>query len=143
MVYTVRNEAVAALAGGLIGFGDPLIKISMETAGLNNFLFYDVVSWIPLLLNWHFLLGMSMALIGSIIYVVALANGKASIINPLSGGASYITIVVLSSILLGETVTIPKTIGIFIIIIGIYLLSRISSTGKPLNIRDTKLEENS
>jgi len=143
LVYTVRNEAVAALAGGLIGFGDPLIKISMETAGLNNFLFYDVVSWIPLLLNWHFLLGMSMALIGSIIYVVALANGKASIINPLSGGASYITIVVLSSILLGETVTIPKTIGIFIIIIGIYLLSRISSTGKPLNIRDTKLEENS
>lgn len=139
MIYTVRNEAVAALAGGLIGFGDPLIKISMEAAGLTNFLFYDILSWVPLILNWHFLLGMSMALIGSIIYVVALANGKASIINPLSGGASYITIVILSSIFLGEAVTVPKTIGIFIIIIGIYLLSHLSSPSKSLNVRDKKI----
>ncbi len=132
LINTVKNEAVAALAGGLIGFGDPLIKISMEAAGLNNFLFYDIIGWFSLLLNWHFLLGMSLAFVGSIVYVIALSKGKASIINPLSGGASYITIVVLSNILLGESVTVPKTIGIFIIILGIYLLSHFSNN-KQLN----------
>lgn len=141
MIFTVKNEVVAALSGGLIGFGDPLIKISMEAAGLNNFLFYEITSWGPLLLNWHFLLGMSLALLGSIIYVVALSKGKASIINPLSGGASYITIVILSYILLGESITIPKTIGIFIIILGIYLLSRFSNN-KPTNIVNNTGGEN-
>ncbi len=113
----------------------------MEAAGLNNFLFYDIISWGSLLLNWHFLLGMSLALLGSIIYVVALSKGKASIINPLSGGASYITIVILSYILLGESITIPKTIGIFIIILGIYLLSHFSNN-KPTNIVNNTSGEN-
>lgn len=130
MILTVRNEVVAALSGGLIGFGDPLIKISMEAAGLNNFLFYDVLSWGALLLNWHFLVGMFMALIGSFVYVISLSKGKASIINPLSGGASYITIVVLSSLILGEGVTATKILGIVIIIIGIYLLSQFCSDKK-------------
>ncbi|WEU40444.1 MAG: EamA family transporter [Candidatus Odinarchaeum yellowstonii] len=104
----------------------------MEAAGLNNFLFYDIISWVSLILNWHFLVGMSLAFLGSIIYVVALSKGKSSIINPLAGGASYITIVILSNLLLDESITVPKTIGIIIIIIGIYLLSHFSST-KPVN----------
>jgi uncharacterized membrane protein len=84
---------------------------------------FDIVSLGSLFLNGIFWIGISLAFLGSLIYIVALSRGKASIVNPLSGGFSYITIVLLSSLALGELITIQKIIGMGIIVFGIYLLS--------------------
>ncbi|MHA1754084.1 MAG: EamA family transporter [Candidatus Odinarchaeia archaeon] len=136
----MKTEIISALSGILIGFGDPLIKYSMNTSGINDFLIFDFFHLSVLFSNWLFLLGIFIAVIGSIIYVVSLSRGKASIVNPLSGGASYVTLVVLSTFMLGESLTIQKIIGMSIIVFGIYLISKFYSEPSKINITKNKDE---
>ena len=118
----MRGPLLAAFAGFLIGAGNPLIKFGMQTAGISEFLFFSLSHWLILIANGYFLIGVFSSMAGIGLFIVSLSQGKASVLNPISGGISYIFVILFSSFLLSELITLQKVVGMIVILIGISFL---------------------
>ena len=118
----MRGPMLAVFAGTLIGVGNPLIKFGMQTAGISEFLFFSLSHWFALIVNGYFLLGMFSSMAGIGLFIISLSQGKASVLNPISGGVSYIFVIILSGLMLAELITLQKIIGMIVILIGISFL---------------------
>ncbi|MHA1237798.1 MAG: hypothetical protein ACTSSJ_00890 [Candidatus Odinarchaeia archaeon] len=122
----VRSEVISIVAGVFLGVGQPLMKYGMVLAGVNT-ITVDLNSVIGLLLNFYFLFGGIISILGIITLIIALTRGKASVLKALSGGSTYICILLLSYFLLFEEITFLKISGISLLILGIYLLGMVGS----------------
>jgi len=131
---------LAIIGGALIGFGDPLIKYGMVLAGINQFIFTSIDDWMRLLVP-PFLIGIIIATIGTLTFITSLSMDKASILNPITGGTTYITIVILSRILLAEYITWQKILGMTIIVVGLFFLSMMASGSKEYQIPEKETKE--
>jgi len=122
----LKSEFISILAGVFLGVGQPLMKYGMTSVGITE-LSVSVDNILKVITNLHFLLGGLISIIGIISLIIALSGGKASVLKALSGGSTYICILVLSYFLLFEEITLFKIIGVSLLIFGIYLLGMIGS----------------
>lgn len=76
--------------------------------------------------NWQLLLGLFLYGIGALLLIIALKTGEVSFVYPIIA-TSYIWVAILSRIVFGETVSIPKLAGIFCIIVGVAIISIVGS----------------
>ncbi len=74
------------------------------------------------LINWHNFLGISLYVIGSIIFVITLKFAPVSILYPITG-STYIWSFILAKIYLKEHITKYKILGLSIIILGIIFIT--------------------
>ncbi|MEA3414410.1 MAG: EamA family transporter [Nanoarchaeota archaeon] len=76
-----------------------------------------------ILTNFPFLIGVFLYGLSAILFVWCLKQGDLSILYPLVA-TSYIWVTLFSFFFFGETITLNKFIGIFLILFGVYFVSR-------------------
>jgi transporter family protein len=91
-------------------------------------LFVKVDSWVFLLPCY---LSSLVYAIGSVAYVTSLATGETSLVTPINSLNSLFLLIV-SVIFLGESLSLGKVIGIFVIIMGVFLLKNVKSPLKSM-----------
>lgn len=75
------------------------------------------------LLNYSLFFGLILYGLGAVILVISLKYGELSVLYPIYA-TSYIWVSLLSPLFFSDEITLAKWIGIFIIILGIYLVSK-------------------
>lgn len=95
-----------------------IAQIFYKLAG--NKLSFDFYS---ILTNYYIYIGLVIYAIAAVLLIYALKNGELSVIYPMIS-TSYIWVILLSYFIFSETINAFKWIGVFIIIIGVGLLSR-------------------
>jgi drug/metabolite transporter (DMT)-like permease len=74
-----------------------------------------------LLRNWQFVLGVSIYLVSSVLFILALRGGELSVLGPMVS-LSYGVVAILSIFLLDEKMNALKWVGIACIIAGVSLI---------------------
>jgi drug/metabolite transporter (DMT)-like permease len=75
-----------------------------------------------LLSNYHLVIGISVYLVSTVIYVYALSKGQLSVLYPIIA-TSYIWTSIFAKIFLNEPVGPANWIGVFFIVLGIALIA--------------------
>ena len=75
-----------------------------------------------LLSNYHLVIGISVYLVSTVIYVYALSKGQLSVLYPIIA-TSYIWTSIFAKIFLNEPVGTTNWIGVFFILLGITLIA--------------------
>jgi len=83
----------------------------------------DLTKPFELLTNYSLVIGLLCYGIATIVYILMLKHGKLSILYPIIA-LSYVWVLFLSSWLLNEQITLIKSIGVFMIILGVALIVR-------------------
>ena len=106
----------------LAAVGQLLMKCGMRIIGV-----FSITSLpeklIPIFFNPYVFSGLSCFVISSVIWLVILSRTDLSLVYPMVSIA-YIVVVFLSWIILKENVTALRWIGVAIICLGVYLISR-------------------
>lgn len=76
-----------------------------------------------LLSNWKLILGVSLYLLATVLYIIALRYGDLSVIYPIIA-TGYIWVALFSAYFLKETFTPFRWLGIFLIFAGVVLIVR-------------------
>ncbi|MCX8093297.1 MAG: GRP family sugar transporter [Candidatus Goldbacteria bacterium] len=92
------------------------IFVLLSSGNINSLKNMDVKSIIILALA-----GGLASVFGQIFFYMALKNGNASVVTPVAGAFPMVTFI-FGVLLLGEAITIPKVIGIILIITGVIFL---------------------
>lgn len=80
---------------------------------------FDIISIIT---NWHIILGVVLYGLGAVLVVIALRGGEVTVLYPIIT-SSYIWVSIGSSYFFKETMGMFKWIGIFLIVLGIILIT--------------------
>jgi len=72
--------------------------------------------------NWQLFIGIMLYVIGAIILIIAFKGGEVTVIYPIFA-SSYIWVSILSAYFFNEQLGIIKLSGVFIVIIGIIMIS--------------------
>lgn len=108
------NVLILVIISTLIGaFGSILLKKGSKEFNLNPF---------KQIKNWKIILGLSLYVVSSIIYIVALKFEKLSIVYPLVS-LQYVWISILAQRFLNEKMNKLKWIGITLIMLGITMIN--------------------
>jgi len=110
----------ALLSGVFGGLAPTLQKMGLPA----SFAPGAAAGWATALSNPVFLLGAILGIISVPILIVAFSYGKASVLFPVGGGTGYITTLFSAYLLLGESITYLKLVGVAVIILGVSLLGR-------------------
>lgn len=78
---------------------------------------------IKLTLNFKFIIGFILYVASFLLYMFIISKNNLMYIIPLATAALYIFILIISIFLLKEPLTIYKTIGFFLILIGVILIN--------------------
>ena len=84
----------------------------------------SVQGWAAAFSSPIFLFGAILGVVSIPLLIVAFSYGKASVLFPVGGGTGYVTTLLSAALLLGESITYQKLVGVGIIILGVTLLSR-------------------
>jgi len=108
----------------LAAIGDVLLSIGMKQVGAVEIKGIGQVFQVGLKVvkNSWILLGTFTLLIFFILYLTALSHGELSLVMPLSA-ASYILVAILAKYLLGVEVSLQRMGGIFLVALGVALVS--------------------
>lgn len=111
---------ILLIASALFGsFGQLFLKKGAITSNLSgNYLYY----FIDLISNFYVWIGCSFYAISLTLYMIALNKTELSTARSISA-ASYIAVVILSTIFFHDKITILKIISVIFITTGIFLLS--------------------
>jgi multidrug transporter EmrE-like cation transporter len=80
-----------------------------------------------LIANYQLLAGLSLFALNVVFYVLALARLNLSVAYPIMMAGGVVIVVAVSVLLLHETLTIRRTIGLFLLIAGIVLVAERST----------------
>lgn len=83
---------------------------------------HDLSIIIKLLQNKFIIVGIFIAIIGALFWLMVISKLDLTIAFPVSGGIFFILLFITSWVFLGESITFIKIIGIVIIMLGIYLI---------------------
>ena len=75
-----------------------------------------------LLVNYHLIIGVMLYVLSTLVYLYALREGQLSIIYPIIA-TSYIWTTILAKVFLGESVDLMNWVGIFLILLGVTIVS--------------------
>ena len=120
------NVIIIIIIGVLIGSsGQILIKKGLSQTGeIRIPAIKNVIPTIlKLITNKLIILGLSCSAAAAFFCLIALSQTKLSISYPIAGGLFYIFITIFSWLFLNETISFAQIAGIFIIILGITILS--------------------
>ena len=113
-------EPVAAVvyrtAGSFVFAMGALVFILFSSGSLNSIKNMDVKS----ILILAFAGGLA-SVFGQIFFYMALKSGNASVVTPVAGAFPLVTFI-FGVLLLGEAITLPKVIGILLIVSGVIFL---------------------
>jgi len=116
------NAIVIILIGVVFAaFGQVSWKLGMNQAGQLNALNFTTLSTV--LLNSYVLLGFVLYGLSTIFWLIALSKKDLSFVYPFIS-LTYILVLVLSSLVLKESIGLNKIAGIIAIIIGLIIISR-------------------
>ena len=93
--------------------GQILYKTGINTTGLS----------ISILYNISIIAGIISYLLGGVLLITSLKKGELSVIYPFYS-LSFIWVLIMSNLILGESITTSQIIGIPLIIIGVSLITR-------------------
>jgi uncharacterized membrane protein len=116
-------NAIVIIIIGIIfaAFGQVSWKLGMNQAGQLSALNYTTISTV--LLNPYVLLGFVMYGLSTIFWLIALSKKDLSFVYPFIS-LTYILVLVLSSLVLKESIGLTKIAGTLAIIIGLIIISR-------------------
>ncbi|MEI6104279.1 MAG: EamA family transporter [Methanothrix sp.] len=116
-------NAIAIIIIGIIfaAFGQVSWKLGMNQAGQMGALNFAAISTV--LLNPYVLLGFVMYALSTIFWLIALSKKDLSFVYPFIS-LTYILVLVLSSLVLKESIGINKIAGTLAIIAGLIIISR-------------------
>jgi len=77
---------------------------------------------ISIITNWQILLGLFIYAVGAVIMIKALKHGEVSMLYPIIA-TSYIWVSIGSSIFFNEIINIWKWAGVFLIVVGVIVIS--------------------
>ncbi len=108
----------AVIGGVFIGLASFLIKIVMESFSLD---FSFIVSLILNPVTW---IAVICGGIGFLLFQKALHGGKVSVVTPVMAGFGIIVPIILAIAFLGEAITSMHSLGLVLILIGVFLLAK-------------------
>ena len=116
-------NAIVIIIIGIIfaAFGQVSCKLGMNQAGQLAALNLATLSTV--LLNPYVLLGFVMYALSTIFWLIALSKKELSFVYPFIS-LTYIIVLVLSSLVLKESMGVNKLVGTLIIIIGLIIIAR-------------------
>jgi len=108
----------------LAAVGDIFLSIGMKQVGAIEVegVGHALQVGFKVLKNSWILLGTATLMVFFILYLTALSHGELSVVMPLSA-ASYILVAILAKYFLGEDVSFQRMGGIFLVAIGVALVS--------------------
>lgn len=113
--WPIAVALLCALAGAL---GQLFFKTGSTTVGLT------LTSWLT---NWRIILGFVLYGSSALGFILALKNGKLSILYPIIA-TSYIWVTIFSAYFLKESINIYHWIGISLILSGIFIIVKGGAT---------------
>ena len=128
MVLYIKKMLIVFLISGMAISSQVLIKKGLNKVG--GFHFNEIgKSLYALLTNVHVLVAIAILVALSIIYCSVLSRMSLSSLYPVVIGANFILLVIMSSVFLNESFQPLKLLGVFLILVGIVILSM--SSGRP------------
>lgn len=116
--YIILLFAILANVGAQLS-----LRYGMRSFNINkNSKIFDTL--FEILKNWYVWQGLILYGIGFSLFLYILSKFEVSFIYPIITASIFILLLSLSSIILNETITLKKIIGISIIILGIFIASR-------------------
>lgn len=112
MIYALISIAIAS-------GGQAILKGSLNNLELKS-LSFDFTFVTKVLTDWHILLGLGCYGFSAVLWLYALSNCNLSRIYPLTG-LSFILVILISRFILGEAITTSQSVGIALIIIGLFV----------------------
>jgi uncharacterized membrane protein len=111
------------VGSSLWGIGTVFFKKATMSVGAIN---YEKISsgrmgFLKKLVNWHFLAGGALSIVGWLIYLPGLSMGEASVVGPLAAMA-YIAEIATAKFYIDEKINKTELLGIILIIIGISII---------------------
>lgn len=112
-------EDFEAVIGGIfIGLASFLIKIALGTFSLDfsfmTSLILNPITWIAVICGG----------IGFLLFQKALHRGKVSVVTPVMAGFGIIVPILLAIAFLGEAITVTHSLGLVLVLIGVFLLAK-------------------
>lgn len=98
-------------------FGLMLLKSSMSGVDVSS-----ISEYIKLFCNFRFLVGFCFYVISFLVWLVLLSKKELSFIYPVVIGLSYVSIMVMASLILKESFTVAKLMGVIVVGIGVILI---------------------
>ena len=116
------NTIIIILIGVILAaVGQVSWKLGMNTIGdLTN---YDLATLSNMISNPYILFGLVMYGLGTIFWLIALSKKDLSFVYPFIS-LTYILVLVLSSLVLKESIGVNKVVGTLAIIIGLIIISK-------------------
>jgi uncharacterized membrane protein len=116
-------NAIVIIIIGIIfaAFGQVSWKLGMDQAGQLSAINFTTLS--AVLLNPYVLLGFVMYALSTIFWLIALSKRELSFVYPFIS-LTYIIVLVLSSLVLKESMGVNKLVGTLVIIIGLIIIAR-------------------
>ena len=107
-------------------FGALIIKYKINKMGEVKFSSLRIVInyFIELLRSPLIIGGIISIFISAFVWMIALSRLQISVAYPVAVGLNFLVVVIIALLLLGEQLTFTKVIGILLIFISIFLLSR-------------------
>ena len=112
---TIRQISLLLVVVILISFGQIFLKISASRVGING----APSNW----LNIWLILGLSTYGVSMLLWLKIIRNIPLSLATPISG-LTFVLIPILCAIFLNEKLTFQYFVGAFIIMLGIFIISR-------------------
>lgn len=100
------------------------LKMGMRTIGYFDFNFENIIPvGLKIIRNPYIFLGLSCYVLSVIVWLLALSRVDVSYAYPMTS-LGYIFTALLGFMLLGESLSLSRILGIIVILIGVYLVSR-------------------
>lgn len=103
------------LSGTLAVLGNFLLKVGINQIGSFS---------LKLALNWQVVMGFLLYGLSSILYLKLLTTTEITKSYPALVAYMSLVLLILGALFLKESLTAPKVAGIFVILVGIFLISR-------------------
>jgi multidrug transporter EmrE-like cation transporter len=109
--------------------GHSLIKAGLNAASMNATQYTGLARMLHSVLNAEVVCGLAIYLLGSLCWMVAVAQQEISFLYPLSS-VNYVLVVIISVALFREAISPLRGVGVAFIVLGMVLMNRRSRGGK-------------
>ncbi len=105
--------------------GNTLLKLGItRLGGLDLSVNHLWPTFLKLVTNWQIVLGFGLYGLSAVFYLKLLSTNDVTRSYPAIVAYSAIVLLLIGSVFLKESITLPKIVGIFVILLGIVLISR-------------------
>ena len=119
------NKSILILLLSIIAGVIAQLVLKKGTFEISNFSISNLIPFIKsMITNYYLIFWILFGGISAFLWLLAVSNLDLSFVYPVSQAGSIILIVILSLVFFSETVSVYQWTGIFLIIIGIFLMGK-------------------